>query len=286
MSRAPHRLVRLGLFAAVAAVVLQQPRIARVRRRLIRRAGKRLRYLEGRLEGAEYKHLGQHPDPDVTDVLLADRVRSSLGPVEKRRDLPHVHVMAEGHTVLLHGEVPTEDDAEAIERAVLDVTGVAGVRSFLHIGLLPSDTRPSEGRSQPSPSDAYRRLVDAAAEAAGVNQDVARRIARATLTVLVARLPEGERDHLLGHLPPDARALAQPRLTEWGAEDIDTAMDLDVAVASASGQWHYEPTDRAVRAVVHTLRALVPEEAADVAAVLPVGLRELWSEEAAVSSST
>jgi uncharacterized protein (DUF2267 family) len=184
--------------------------------------------------------------------------------------------MAEGHTVLLHGEVPTDGDAETIERAVLDIAGVDGLRSFLHVGLGAGDTRPSEGRAHQPPSKAYNRLIGAARDAAAVDDATARRMARATLATLLTRLPDGERRHVLTHLPPDARALAEPRMVRWDGASIDTTADLELAVSSASGEWRYVATDAAVRAVLAVLQDLVPEEVADIAAVLPDDLRRLW----------
>ncbi|HET9076721.1 MAG TPA: BON domain-containing protein [Acidimicrobiales bacterium] len=104
-----------------------------------------LRYAAGRLDGLSYRLAGRHPDPNVTDDILADRIRSELGGLEKRLDLPHVHVMVEKHVALLHGDVPSAEDAEAVERAVSQVAGVRGVKSHLHVGLIDGDTRPSEG---------------------------------------------------------------------------------------------------------------------------------------------
>lgn len=98
-----------------------------------------------RFHGVLYRLRGQKPDPEVDDLTLADRIRSELGPLEKRLDLPHVHVMAEDHVVLLHGDVEWPHEAAAIEHAVRSVSGVHDVESHLHVGLLPSDTRPSTG---------------------------------------------------------------------------------------------------------------------------------------------
>lgn len=109
--------------------------------------GRRLRYTAGRLRGATYRLGGRHPDPDVDDRVLADRIRSELGGLEKRRDLPHVHVMVEKHVALLHGDVPTRADADAVEKAVGATSGVTAVKSHLHIGLLKGDTRPSQGHA-------------------------------------------------------------------------------------------------------------------------------------------
>lgn len=81
------------------------------------------------------------------DKTTADRVRSELGPLLKRRDQPHVHVQVTDGIATLHGEVTDFPARAAVEARVLDVAGVHGLRSKLHIGLLPSDTRPSAGRA-------------------------------------------------------------------------------------------------------------------------------------------
>lgn len=135
-----------GLAVGGGAVLLRPGTpVNRVLCHLIEDAGRRLRYLSGRLDGLSYRLAGRHPDPNVTDDVLADRIRSELGGLEKRRDLPHIHVMVERHVALLHGDVATADDAAAIERAVSCVSGVRGIKSHLHVGLAGGDTRPSEG---------------------------------------------------------------------------------------------------------------------------------------------
>ena len=115
-------------------------------RRGWRAAGRTVRHMAGQLKGTAYRLSGGHPDPRVPDDVLADRIRSSLGPIEKRLDLPRIHVMVEKHVALLHGDVGTAADAEDLVAAVERVPGVAGVESHLHVGLIPGDTRPSEGR--------------------------------------------------------------------------------------------------------------------------------------------
>ena len=139
------------MLAGGAFLARQRREVVSLTAQAVRIAGRRLRYLSGRLEGISYILEGRHPDPNVPDSVLADRIRSELGGLEKRRDLPHVHVMVEDHIALLHGEVDTRDDAAAIESAVAAVSGVQDVKSHLHIGLLHGDTRPSEGRAQGTP---------------------------------------------------------------------------------------------------------------------------------------
>jgi hypothetical protein len=137
----------LGAVAIVGgAVIVMRPRGRRLLRHLGHDLGRSSRYAEGRLEGLRYRVTGRQPDLTVDDDILADRIRSMLGPVEKRLDLPRVHVMVDHHVVLLHGDVGSRADAVAIEKAVMAVPGVMGVRSCMHIGLLPGDTRPSAGR--------------------------------------------------------------------------------------------------------------------------------------------
>jgi hypothetical protein len=116
--------------------------------RAIRHLSRQLRHTAGRLEGLSYRLAGRRPDPNVVDTVLADRVRSQLGALEKRRDLPHVHVTAEDHIVLLVGDVATDADSRAVEEAVAGVSGVQGVRNHLHVGLADGDTRPSEGHAR------------------------------------------------------------------------------------------------------------------------------------------
>jgi len=231
----------------------------------------------GRWQGFRYRLFGHHPDPDVDDLTLADRIRSTIGPEEKRLDLPHIHVMVEHHVALLHGEVAHHHEAASLERAVRRVSGVRGVESYLHVGLLRSDVRPSEGRMLAAPpSEAKRRLL-AAAQSAGAEQAHAAEAVRATLAVLAERIPSGERKQLLGHLPDDVRAmLTSPRRAGSAAARMKTAAELVAAVIAEEVDPFDSRAAAIVAAVVAEVRRLVPEEADDVAAVLPHELRDLW----------
>jgi len=116
------------------------------RRRRNRVLGK-LHHAQGRLRGAWYRRRGRHPDEHVGDLVLADRIRSILGPVEHRLDQPRVHVSVYRHVATLHGDVSTEYAADRLVDEVRAVCGVAGVNSRLHVGLGPGDNCPSDARA-------------------------------------------------------------------------------------------------------------------------------------------
>ncbi len=256
----------------------------RVMHRQLDAAGRRLRYLSGRLQGTSYRLGGGHPDPDVIDTVLADRVRSSLGVLEKHLDVPRIHVMSEDHIVLLHGEVPTVDDADEIERAVAEVSGVAGVESYLHIGLVKSDTRPSEGRAKQPSSSAYNTLVDAAVEA-GASPERAPAVVRGILATFADRIPEDEREQVATHLPGDVRPLFNPPRRTYLTAPPRTIHEFVGRIATTTTEFPQEQAEAIVANVVHALRTLVPEEADDVAAVLPAELRALWQGEVSETPS-
>ena len=244
--------------------------------RLGRRVTRRLHDLQGHARGWRYRLAGRHPDLDVADDVLADRVRSELGPLEKRLDLPHVHVMVEDHVALLHGEVATLHDAEKLERAVEAVPGVAGVESHLHVGLLRGDTRPSTGRDVQSPSRALHQLL-AAAQHAGAHADGGWPAVRAVLSTLADRIPEDERQHLLSHLPEDVRVMATPPRRRGEPMARVRHVDEFVGAVAAAGPVDADRAQSVVASVLGALRQLVPEEAVKVADVLPAELRELWN---------
>jgi uncharacterized protein (DUF2267 family) len=245
---------------------------ARHRRWLARRA----RYLRGRLIGLAYHAAGRHPMQQVSDDVLAERVRSVLGRTSKALDVPRVHATVTRRVVLLHGQVETDEEADTIERTAHAVDGVDGVLSYLHVGLLPGATRPSEGQQVYAPSPALRQLL-AAAESAGVAAPIAGAATRAVLATFLERVPTSARDHLLAHLPRDVQVLATPPRRHGAVHRIRRYDDFIDAVLATD---HLSPTeaDDVVTAVLHALCRLVPEEAAHVAAVLPPELRRLWNE--------
>ncbi len=278
MRKAVGKMLMIGAGVGVAIAVFgREAAPGKVLRRGVDVLGKRARYAAGRLEGLRYRWAGRMPDPTVSDDVLADRIRSSLGGLEKRLDVPRVHVMVEDHVVLLHGEVPGVTDRSAIELAVLNTAGVRGVESYLHVGLSSGSTRPSEGRARAdeAPSAAMRQLLDAAHDA-GAEGDDARAAVRAVLGTFAERIPENERDQLLAHLPEDVRELAAvPRREGEAVTRLRTPSELVTAIVRDGIE--PELAESITETVLAHLRQLVPEEAGDVAAVLPEELRQLWT---------
>jgi uncharacterized protein (DUF2267 family) len=265
-----------GLVVVGGAVVLRPGTPAnRAAREAARTAGRRLRDLAGRLEGLDYRLRHGQPDPDVDDRTLTDRIRSGLGPLERRLDVPRVHVMVEDHVVTLHGEVGTSADAREIEGVVGAMSGVRGVESYLHVGLGRGSSRPSAGRAVHPPSPALQRLL-AAATSRGIDDEVAPSVVRAVLATFADRLPDGERDHVAGHLPADARALFTPPRRLRHESPARMSNQLVEQIVASTDAVPRERADELTAAILHELRELVPEEAADVLAVLPEGMRELW----------
>lgn len=210
------------------------------------------------------------------DLVLADRIRSELGSLEHALDIPHVHVMVERHVAVLHGDVPSAVVAREVVERVRQVAGVRDVVSHLHVGLLASDTRPSDGVE---PSAAARRLV-AAALRAGAGEVTSDLAVRAVLGTFASVLPGQTRRHLFSHLPADAATLLALPVGARVTGPIRTVEDLYAAVVAMDV---LPPTHVpwVVDAVVGALRSLVPDEVADVASALPPELRHLWADAAA-----
>jgi uncharacterized protein (DUF2267 family) len=269
-------MIGVGVIGGLAALAPDST-IGRGARRAAKRLNREVRYAVASAPGIVYRLSGRRPDPDVADDVLADRIRSSIGPLQKRLDVPRVNVMVDDHFAILHGDVPDASDADAIERAVLGVSGVHGIESHLHVGLVSGDTRPSSGHVE-LPSDALHALLEAAR---GAGAEHPRAAVHAVMCGFADRVPDGERAHLYSHFPSDVRALAGP--PRHRGERPPRLRTLPQLVAAVTAEGGIEP-DRAeaiTKAVVAQLRALVPEEVRDIGAVLPAGLRELWESEPA-----
>ena len=139
----------------------------------------------------------------------------------------------------------------------------------------PRSTSLSEDARLRPPSNSLDRLLSAAIDA-GIGPQQAGRAVRAVLSTFLQRLPEGERRHVTAHLPPDVRRLATTRhRVGRSGRPARTVAELTAQVMTVDGMTA-EQAGQVIAAVLGTLRVLVPEEAADVASVLPSKLRALW----------
>lgn len=209
------------------------------------------------------------------DGILADRVRSRIGPIVKRMDQPRMHVMAAGGVVSLHGEVSDDIARIAIEHAAGDVLGVRRVDSHLHVGLARGDSRPSNGRRHQD-SPLLHQLMSIARDCGLLTVEEQRHVLRGALGILAVRLPERVRRRFLQHLPSDVRRLATP--TPWlkdAAAATATQHDFVELVAIATMADRHA-VQRLIRRVVVVLRAHAPEDAHSIAEALPPQLREWW----------
>jgi uncharacterized protein (DUF2267 family) len=95
------------------------------------------------------------------------------------------------------------------------------------------------------------------------------------LAAFLDAVPEGERRHLLEHLPEDVVELTHPprRVGSWHRPR--SAGEFVVEVAEACGRT-VGTAEQVTGAVLGTLHDLVPEEVRDLEAVLPRGVRALW----------
>jgi hypothetical protein len=145
--RTTERLIQLGAAGATVlgtiAVSAPDSPVGRFARQLTLRLQRDVRYAVAAAPGILYDLSGRKPDPNVADDVLADRIRSKIGPLEHKLDIPRIHVMVQDHVAILHGEVDLRTKAAALEWAVRRVSGVKDVESHLHVGLAPGDTRPS-----------------------------------------------------------------------------------------------------------------------------------------------
>jgi len=210
-------------------------------------------------------------EPENAD--LADQVRTRVGPLIKRLNLPRIHIMAEGKRVLLHGDVGSEADAVAIEAEVAGLAHVDSVESHLHIGLIPGDSRPSDSST---PASSMMTQLLKAAEAIGLSGEPARAAAWGAMTAVLEQIPPDERRHVIDHFPLDVSAFVKPR-RRFGDENIhwQSELELEAAVALRGGI-SLDDAEMLVPSVIGLLRKFVPEEDRDVQATLHTHLRELW----------
>jgi len=246
--------------------------VARGRRHLARR----MRHTAGRLEGLAYRIAGRHPDPDVDDRVLADRVASRLGSVTKHLDLPRVQVTAKDGVVHLAGRIDSLDAFHEIERTVRAIPGVKDIRTAHLRRMGPSDHRPSDGAASRR-SAALRDLLQGVNALDIGDEEDARRLVGAVLAVFLRVLPDDPRRHLVTHLPADVQALTDEALIVGDLERARTADELIRQVADAAART-IGTAELVTRRVMADLRDLVPEEVDDVAAVLPRDIGRMWED--------
>ncbi len=241
------------------------------RRALVRHG----QHLHDVLEGTRYRLTQDGPNPLVADNVLADRVRSTLGVVAKRLDVPRPHVMVTSHVVTLHGEVGTLGEALTMAGAAGAVPGVLGVDSKLHIGLLPGQHRPSQDRLRQRPASPALRYLLAVAARAGLGASHAAPEVHAVLDSFAGCLPAAARHRLLACLPADVGRLAggAQQSRPW----TDDPGELIARVAALSGLDDLVRAERVTQAVLGALREILPATVApSVGRALPVGLWPLW----------
>lgn len=231
-----------------------------------------LRDTDGLLQGVDYRVRGRRPPSDVSDRVLTDRVRTRLGPVTRRLDLPRVRVDVVDGVAVLHGDVVDGAQADVIVAEARQVPGIVDVDALLHIGLTPSDTRPSAG-ARHAPASYQLVRLEQAAHATGVQVGQA----AAVLGVLLQRLPEGERAHVVNHLRADVRQLTDAVDVPDNLARVRHVDEL-VEIAGRSAGLSSRRARATLDAVTIALAQLVPEEGQDIMAVLPRELRELWLE--------
>ena len=237
----------------------------------IRRAHARINGYLGRRRGAL---LNEIRAVEVDEVVLADRVRSTLGPLQKELDLPRLHVIAEGDRVLLHGEVDSDASRERVEAAVREIVGVGSVGSYLRVGLLAGDSRPSSGHHDDEPSRMARHFHDALS-GVGISGRPADLALAETLRLWSNVIPAGERAHLRAHLSKDVKSLMHAERHGRSNNRVGDVAELVDQVRVRSGLASAQ-AKQAVQTIVHELRTLVPEECDDITVVLPMELRPLW----------
>ena len=67
----------------------------------------------------------------MDDSVLADRIRSTIGPLEKKLHNSRINVTVENGIAILHGDIESPEAATQIEDAVRAVAGVHGIRTHL-----------------------------------------------------------------------------------------------------------------------------------------------------------
>ena len=82
-------------------------------------------------KGLAYRAMRRHPSTTVDDSVLADRIRSTIGPLEKQLHNSRINVTVESGIAILHGDIESPEAATQIEEEVRGIAGVRDIRSHL-----------------------------------------------------------------------------------------------------------------------------------------------------------
>ena len=123
--------MRKRAWAAGASVAAVGGLLATRSKSLTKKASPYLHRTVRQSKGLAYRAMRRHPSTTVDDSVLADRIRSTIGPLEKQLHNARINVTVEHGIAILHGDIGSREDALQIEEAVRDVAGVRDIRSHL-----------------------------------------------------------------------------------------------------------------------------------------------------------
>lgn len=123
--------MRKRTWAAVASVAAIGGWWATRSKSLTKNARPYLRRSTHQAKGLAYRAMRRHPSTTVDDSVLADRIRSTIGPLEKQLHNSRINVTVENGIAILHGDIDSREAATQIEEAVRGVAGVRDIRSHL-----------------------------------------------------------------------------------------------------------------------------------------------------------
>ena len=123
--------MRKRTWAAVASVAVISGWLAKRSESLTKHARPYLRGTVNQAKGLAYRAMRRHPSTTVDDSVLADRIRSTIGPLEKQLHSSRINVTVENGIAILHGGIESREAATQIEEAVRGVAGVLDIRSHL-----------------------------------------------------------------------------------------------------------------------------------------------------------
>ena len=123
--------MRKRAWAASASVAAIAGWLATRSKSLTKNANPYLHRTLHQAKGLAYRAMRRHPSTTVDDSVLADRIRSTIGPLEKQLHSSRINVTVENGIAVLHGDIESREAVNQIEEAVRGVAGVRDIRSHL-----------------------------------------------------------------------------------------------------------------------------------------------------------